>query len=362
MASRDASKAAGKTAASQRKAVPGAILLLRGSAMPPSPFDLTAPGLRIHVQYDPRNMAGMSAAGYGEFSSGEPEELKTLVCQFQHEGQSYGLMAVVLLVGSELRTLPKVKREGMTKAAADAAREMTKGRPEPIHWWLATRFALNGYVPRSEYVKATLALNSSFNTLPNVDQRNDVLIWRPSIARRCDELVEHIGKERKRNPYLDRVGIRQVMKWLALDRPILASIVMRQVAERFDSAVLDTFKGSALRLPPNLELPPAKRDAREEVLRIFESGEGMPLEKLIERWPKHRIVIKQLIEIGHLIESEEGFVFTERQVNEWLTKLKLRADAPIPGVGDLKKVLGLPRKDAEQLRALLLAKAEMQQP
>ena len=69
-------------------------------------------------------------------------------------------------------------------------------------------------------------------------------------------------------------------------------------------------------------------------------------------------MIGQLIEVGKLIESADGFVFTERQVTEWLNKLKLRPDAPIPGVGDIKKLLGLPRKDAEQLRALLLAKAE----
>lgn len=326
--------------------------------MPPSPFELTSSGVRIHVQYDPRNVAGMSAVGFGEFATGEPEELKTLVCQFEHEGSSYGLMAIPLLHGAELRNLPKVKREGMTKAAAEAAREMTKSTPEPIHWWLAVRFALQGYVPRSEYVKATLALSSSFESLPNVDQRNDVLIWRPSMKRLADALVERIGKERKRNPFLDRAGLRQVMKWLDLDRPILAAIAMRQVAERFDCAVLETFAGTALRLPPNDEIPPAKREACEEVLRIFESGEGLPLEKLVDRWPKHRVVINQLIEAGQLIQSADGFIFTERQVNDWVTRLKLRPDAPIPGVGDFKKLLGLPRKDAEQLRALLLAKRE----
>jgi hypothetical protein len=314
--------------------------------------------MRMRVQYDQRNMAGMSAIGLGEFSVGEPEELKTLVCQFLHEGKSYGLMAIPLLTGSELKALPKVKREGMIKAAADAAREMTKGTPEPIHWWLAVRFALQGFVPRADYVKATLALSSSFETLPNVDQRNDVLIWRPSIKRLADLLVERIERERKRNPFLDRVSARRAMKWLDVERPILAMIAMRQLAERFDSAVLDTFVGTALRLPPNNEIPQAKRDACEEVLHIFESGEGLPLEKLVERWPKHRVVINQLIEAGRLIQSEDGFIFTERQVNDWVTRLKLRPDAPIPGVGDFKKLLGLPRKDAEQLRALLVAKRE----
>jgi hypothetical protein len=121
--------------------------------------------------------------------------------------------------------------------------------------------------------------------------------------------------------------------------------------------MLETFSGQVLRLPPGEQAALPKQRAREEVLGIFERGEGMPLDKLMARLPAKRVVIKQLIDAGHLIESDEGFVFTERQVGDWLTKLKLRPDAPIPGVGDIKKLLGLPRKDAEQLRALLMARA-----
>ena len=172
----------------------------------------------MRVEYDPRNMAGMSAIGIAEFTAGQPEELATLVCQFVHEGQSYGLMAVPLLHGPVLKAMPKVKRDGMLKAAADAAREVAKGTPEPIHWWLAVRFALYGFVPRPDYVKATLALNSSFNALPNVEQRNDVLIWQPSMNRRADELVERLGKSA--NATLPRSRARAPSdEWLDLDRP-----------------------------------------------------------------------------------------------------------------------------------------------
>jgi hypothetical protein len=357
-----ADKPAGKTTRARKPTTqPGAatkgspaIILLRGSALPPSPFELGCTTTRMHVEYDPRNMAGMSAIAYAALSGRQPDELENLICQFTHEGNSYGLQVTPLLLGSALK-MPAVKRDGILKATAAAASELARP-PEPIHWWLALNFVLHGCIPRAEYVRATLALHATFATLNGVDQRSDVLIWKPYTERKGAELIERLARERKRNPFLASVRLRQVMAWIELDRPLLAGIVMRRVAERFDSAVLDSFNGTVLRLPPGEDIPAPKRKAAEEVLQLFESGAGLPLEKLLERWPKHRVVINQLLEAGQLIQSAEGFVFTERQIVDWLNKLKLRADAPIPGTGDLKKLLGLPRKDAEQLRALLLAK------
>jgi hypothetical protein len=303
-------------------------ILLLQEPQPAPPLKLRCAETQVSVEFaaPPLALAGLS---------GGVQELGEIDCELR--GRACRL--IPLLIDTRLGLLPKVKREGSLKAALRIAEQLSQN-PRTLDWWLAIRFAIYGWCELSELRRQSRATHENDPGSSLIVTREGLLIWQPSVERAAVQLRQRIEREMRSNPYASEFSAEQVMKWLSLDSRIFAEAVLEEAIKHVAAPAPSDISGSMA----------------EDILALYERGEGLPLNKLKERMPQHRVVIQQLAEAGQLVESSDGFVFTQRQLSQWLEALGVSGKTGIPGVGQIKQTLGLPRTAAEQLRQVLLAK------
>lgn len=261
-------------------------------------------------------------------------------------------------VSREMSGWPQVKRTGYFKSCLAILASVAQGKPGLHHGWLAQMLAQRGFVTTQSWRDVSeRCCGRPVAVPPGLHKAGKLLIWQPALESYIKRLDEERTRHQQRNPFIDELQRTHVMHWLGISFPNYAAEVLRQYAAAHGTRRRLFPGGAAVPLgavlaPP--KAPEADRRTASAVLAQFEEGAGCTLSQLERSSGGKQHILAKLLEAGQLVKSPDGYVFTRHQLRSYLQVLKLNnLHKETPSVRQLKDTLGLKRRPAEALRALL---------
>jgi hypothetical protein len=260
-------------------------------------------------------------------------------------------------IPGEFRRWPRARQAGVLKAVGRAFADASNSTAASPLWWLALNLALAGYVPCARWRKQWQAsLPAEPGLGPRIEHIGQFLVWREHLKLLSDKLIAVLTGS-KCNPFLRVLTPSAVRQLLPLQSEGVATRIVEIVAQRYSLAVTPTDFG--INLPLAGELAPAlpshvDEALAEEIIGLFETGSGLVRKALARRYPAKQHLLRQLFEAEMLVESPDGYIFSGRALRQHLDQLLAAgSDLACIGVGDIKRILKLPRRQAEALRTYL---------
>ncbi|MCB1218542.1 hypothetical protein KDL44_14250 [bacterium] len=230
------------------------------------------------------------------------------------------------------------------------------GRPHNLHWWLAMELAMKGWVRRSSVSGLAEDLG-----LPVPEFGSEVIpadglyIWTEFLDRTLDDLEKQLDAPRNRNPFNDRLVATTITNLLGIRDPGISAVLIGRFAQRHNCEVLPDVQVLSCSLPGRFvsELSPEDEATGQEIVSLYDAGEGVTRHALEQKYPSQLNVIANLFLSGRLVASPEGFIFTREQLISYRDSLIAAGeDLAHPSVRAIKDELGLGRKAAEALQGL----------
>jgi hypothetical protein len=259
---------------------------------------------------------------------------------------------VLQQVPQEFQERASFQQRGFYRAAG-LLREQLSGASSAELWWAAVELALKGQLRLPEVRRWSPALAAILETpSPALVQVEGTVLSAARMEQLISELPRTATERSGRNPLLIHVDLLHVMEWLQLGSVAVARVVQQRWAAVAEAPLTDSVFGPAVPVEATPESA-ADTAAIAAILAVFEAEAGLPRSTLNSRFPSSRHVIEWLFESHRLIESPGGFIFTGDELATAADAFAAKGQLDVPGTGEIKRVLGLQRRKAEELRALL---------
>ena len=247
--------------------------------------------------------------------------------------------------------------KGMLKSIERALSQISySGRAHNLHWWLALELAMKGWVRRASVDNLAAELELSVPQFKDGIIASDGLyVWKEYLERTLDQLEASIQSPKNQNPLADHLVAENISNLLGIRDNGVIGVLIHEFARRHGCIVSDDVVQSSCRLPDSLvpELPESDRLIAEEILNLYDSGEGVSRFALEQKYPSNLNIVARLFLSGKLVASPEGFIFTRTQLLDYRNKLlESGEDLSMLSIRTIKDQTGLGRKAAEALQSL----------
>ncbi|MCB1220078.1 MAG: hypothetical protein H7A35_12875 [Planctomycetales bacterium] len=247
--------------------------------------------------------------------------------------------------------------KGMLKSVGRALDQINcNGRPHNLHWWLAIELAMKGWVRRQSVESLAAELDCNVPTFgPGIIPADGLYIWTEYLDRTIDQLEQQLESPKNRNPFNDRLVATTIANLLGIRDPGICAVLIGSFAQRHNCEVLPDVQVLSCNLPTRFvsELDDEDRAIGDEIVALFENGEGVSRHSLEQKYPSSMHVIANLFLCGKLVASPEGFIFTREQLIRYRDILLAAGeDLSRPSVRVIKDECGLGRRAAESLQGL----------
>jgi len=281
-----------------------------------------------------------------------------------HRGRVGGKAAERLLVlekmTAEMLRWPAVRWQGKLKAAEGMLREWNWHPESFALLWFALQLALHDTLAKAELKHAAETFGEKAYGIPaHVVRAGAYLAWGPQLDVMAQALPAQLAQRKTANPLRDELDAKTAARLLGLNQPALADEALERFG-KLHKLPIKHDKPGGLRVMLDARFRPALQPGDAAVVakveELYQSGEGLPVALLRAKFPSHQHVIHWMLDAGRLVATAEGYIFTRRQLRQYLSKLPAsRVQAGTIGVRDIKDILGLQRRAAEALRAYLVA-------
>jgi hypothetical protein len=327
-----------------------------------------AQGVRSRLEFEPLGHAEQFGITMGLLHSGYlPKALafSAIAVKRGRWGTKPAEMLMPLqLVSAEVLAWPGARLRGMLRSLPAAVSGVAAGPAQLASTaesaagllWVAAELNLHGWLDQGaisemERMQGWQRLKPG----PDVAKIDRAWVWRGYARELAAKLERELVLPRRANPFRTELSRTQAARLLRRQPDELTALALEELADKHKFKLVhraypETYKLGGKLLPAAPAL--AKSKLAEALLESFKAG-GVNL-RTVPVESQHLGVLNQLFEAERIVDLHQGFTVPIALLHRWLEILKPDM-SEAPATRELKHRLSIGRREAEALRAWLVA-------